>query len=191
MEYKGFMEYLILNKTSLKEYEERLNEQLALAEKERIRLEKVSAIGKVIYICETEEGFKELCSIFGYPTDVHLNSSEPICLRVEYGEAIGHDSLSWYKSEKVYKNYEFIRYFRGTLKNATDDVKNPKHYRLEGLELEANDIIRSVLGKEGYKSWCHGTALKYLFRAGKKEDELKDFKKAKEYILWIIKEMED
>ena len=74
---------------------------------------------------------------------------------------------------------------------AMDDVKNPKHYKLEGLELEGKDIIKSVLGKKGYKSWCHGTALKYLFRAGKKEDELKDFKKAKEYISWIIKEMEE
>ena len=67
-----------------------------------------------------------------------------------------------------------------------DDVKILFHYRLEG-----KDIIRSVLGKDGYKNWCHGTALKYLFRAGKKEDELKDYKKAKEYISWIIKEMEE
>lgn len=74
---------------------------------------------------------------------------------------------------------------------AMDDVKNPKHYKLEGLELECKDIIKSVLGKEGYKNWCHGTALKYLFRAGKKEDELKDFKKARVYIDWIIEEMEE
>lgn len=74
---------------------------------------------------------------------------------------------------------------------AMDDVKSPKHYKLEGLELEGKDIIRSVLGKNGYKSWCHGTALKYLFRAGKKEDELKDFKKARVYLDWIIEEMEE
>ena len=72
-----------------------------------------------------------------------------------------------------------------------DDVISPFHYKLEGLELESKDIIRSVLGKEGYVNWCRGTALKYLFRAGKKEDELKDFKKARVYLDWIIKEMEE
>ena len=159
---------------------------------------------KVIYVCKTEDEFKELCSIFGYPKDVYLKRSEPLCLRVENHKAIGHDGLSWYKSRKEYKDHKFIKYFRGALKDtmdamiyamqrdsAIDDVKSPKHYRLEGLELESKDIIRSVLGKEGYKHWCHGTALKYLFRAGKKEDELKDYKKAKEYISWIIKEMEE
>ena len=144
-------------------------------------------MSKIIYLCKTEEEFKELCSVFDYPTYVPLPSSEPIGLRVEYGEAKGHNGLSWYKRRERYKDYKFIEYFE----DAMDDVKGPKHYKLEGLELEAKDIIRSVLGKEGYKNWCHGTALKYLFRAGKKEDELKDFKKAKEYISWIAKEMEE
>ena len=148
-------------------------------------------MSKIIYVCKTEEEFKEVCSIFDYPTDVHLNRSEPICLRVENDEAIGHDSLSWYKSEEEYEDYKFIKCFGGTLKGEMDDVKSPSHYRLEGLELESKDVIKAILGKGGYKNWCHGTALKYLFRAGKKEDELKDFKKARVYLDWIIEEMEE
>lgn len=139
MRYSEFIEYLTLNKISLKEYEERLNEQLAL------------------YQWGDDK--------FGNKINTPADGSEDHLM----------DSMRYAMQ-------------RGS---AMDDVKNPKHYKLEGLELEGKDIIKSVLGKKGYKSWCHGTALKYLFRAGKKEDELKDFKKAKEYILWIIKEMEE
>lgn len=71
------------------------------------------------------------------------------------------------------------------------EIKSPKHYKLQGLDIEAIDVIRSVLGEQGFKDYCHGNILKYLIRAGKKEDELKDFKKAKEYISWIIEEMEE
>ena len=155
--------------------------------REYLRLSKIHLESKIIYVCKTEEEVKELCSVFNYPTNVHLDSTEPIGLRVEYGEAKGHNVLSCYKWGDRYKDYKFIECFE----DAIDDVKSPKRYKLEGLELESKDIIRSVLGKEGYKSWCRGTALMYLFRAGKKEDELKDLKKAKEYISWIIKEMED
>ena len=133
------MEYLIINKISLKEYEESLNEQLALY----------------------QWGEDKFGKKINTPTD---GSEDHLMDAMIYAMQRG---------------------------SAIDDVKNPKHYELEGLELEAKDIIRSVLGKEGYISWCHGTALKYLFRAGKKEDELKDYKKAKEYISWIIKEMEE
>ena len=139
MRYKGFREYLILNEISLKEYEERLNEQMAL------------------YQWGDDK--------FGNEINTPADGSEDDLM----------DSMR-YAMQRV---------------SAIDDVKSPKHYKLEGLELEGKDIIKSVLGKEGYKSWCHGTALKYLFRAGKKEDELKDFKKARVYLDWIIEEMEE
>ena len=148
-------------------------------------------MSKIIYVCKTEEEFKELCNVFKFDADFNFFTWENICLRVVDGVARAHGYLPWFLESEEYKDYDFIRYHKGMLEDAIDDVKNPKHYKLEGLELEGKDIIRSVLGKGGYKSWCHGTALKYLFRAGKKEDELKDYKKAKEYISWIIKEMEE
>ena len=148
-------------------------------------------MSKIIYICKTEEEFKELCNVFKFDTDINFSTWENIYLRVVDGVAHAQGYLPWLLESGEYKDYDFIRYHKGMLEDAIDDVKSPKHYKLEGIELECKDIIKSVLGKEGYKNWCHGTALKYLFRAGKKEDELKDFKKAKEYISWIIKEMEE
>lgn len=31
-----------------------------------------------------------------------------------------------------------------------DNVKSPKHYRLEGLDIESKDVIKSLLGVENY-----------------------------------------
>ena len=72
----------------------------------------------------------------------------------------------------------------------TDMVKNPLHYELEGLEpYQSIDVIKSVL-KAQFKAFCIGNALKYLIRAEKKNG-LEDYKKAKVYLDWIIKEMEE
>lgn len=51
-------------------------------------------------------------------------------------------------------------------------------------------MIRSVLSDEEYKGWCKGNALKYLFRAGKKDDEVQDLSKCDVYVNWAIKAME-
>lgn len=70
-----------------------------------------------------------------------------------------------------------------------DNIKSPKHYKLEGLNVESIDVVKSILGKEGFKSFCHGNALKYLIRCNKKNG-LEDLKKAKVYMEWLIKESE-
>lgn len=53
----------------------------------------------------------------------------------------------------------------------------PQHYVLEGLDIEAIDVIKSVLGKYGFIKFCLGCAIKYLIRAGKKESFTKTLKK--------------
>ncbi|WP_425540265.1 DUF3310 domain-containing protein [Microaceticoccus formicicus] len=63
----------------------------------------------------------------------------------------------------------------------------PKHYRLDGLNIETKDVIKSVLGKDGYKNFCHGNILKYVMRANKKNGR-QDFEKAREYINWVLEE---
>lgn len=71
-----------------------------------------------------------------------------------------------------------------------DMVHNPSHYKLRGLDIESVDVIKSVLSDEEYCGWCKGNALKYLFRAGKKDDELQDLSKCDVYVNWAIKAME-
>lgn len=71
----------------------------------------------------------------------------------------------------------------------SDNVNSPSHYKLDGLNIESIDVIKSILGEEGFKAFCHGNALKYLTRANKKNG-IEDFKKAQVYLNWYIEEVE-
>lgn len=70
-------------------------------------------------------------------------------------------------------------------KQKDERVDKPSHYMLDGLNVEAVDVIRAVLGIEGFKKHCRGCALKYLLRANKKNG-LEDLKKARVYLNWEI-----
>ena len=64
-----------------------------------------------------------------------------------------------------------------------DMVNRPPHYKLSN-GMESIDVIRAVLSPEEYKGWCKGNALKYQFRAGKKDPakESEDYRKAEFYL---------
>ena len=64
-----------------------------------------------------------------------------------------------------------------------DNVNSPKHYKLEGLEVEAIDVIKATV--KDFNSFCHGNIIKYVLRANKKNG-VEDFKKAKKYIEMMI-----
>lgn len=55
-------------------------------------------------------------------------------------------------------------------------VKSPKHYT-EGRKFEPKDVIR-----DWRLNFNMGSAVKYLARAGRKDDIIQDLSKAKEYI---------
>lgn len=67
----------------------------------------------------------------------------------------------------------------------SDNVKSPTHYKLDGLEIESIDVLKAVLGKDGFKAFCHGNILKYMIRT-KKKNGLEDLKKARTYLNWLI-----
>ena len=71
------------------------------------------------------------------------------------------------------------------LSNKTDAVESPSHYKLDGLNLESIDVIKAVLGADGFKKFCRGNALKYLIRADKKNGT-EDLKKARIYLNWEV-----
>lgn len=64
-----------------------------------------------------------------------------------------------------------------------DMVNKPPHYMLSN-GIEAIDVIRGVLTVEEYIGWCKGNALKYQFRAGKKNPNKtkEDYQKAMFYL---------
>lgn len=63
-------------------------------------------------------------------------------------------------------------------------VKHPAHY-IEGRKYEPKDVVR-----DWGLSWELGNALKYIARAGRKDDIIQDLKKAQEYIQFEIDAIE-
>lgn len=57
-----------------------------------------------------------------------------------------------------------------------DMVNSPSHYNSGGIE--CIDAMRAMLGPEGFRAYCKGSAFKYTWRSGLKFDEEEDLKKS-------------
>lgn len=66
-----------------------------------------------------------------------------------------------------------------------EQVNHPKHYGGD-TTYECIKVLRAWLTDDEYKGFLKGNVIKYLCRAGKKEQELQDVKKA----LWYLQELE-
>ena len=66
----------------------------------------------------------------------------------------------------------------------SDNVKHPSHYT-EGRKFEPKDVIR-----DWGLNFNMGSAVKYLSRAGRKDDIVQDLKKAQEFIQFEIDAIE-
>lgn len=60
-----------------------------------------------------------------------------------------------------------------------DPVTRPTHYA--ATTIECIDAIRSALGDDGFLAYCRGNAMKYVWRATRKNDEGEDYAKAAWY----------
>lgn len=71
-----------------------------------------------------------------------------------------------------------------------DVTSSPTHYKLDGLDIEVKDILKSVLGTVGFLGFYEGNVIKYILRANKKNG-LEDYKKARQYLDWLIEELDE
>ena len=65
----------------------------------------------------------------------------------------------------------------------SDNVRHPTHYT-DHCSIECIDMIRLVLGDEGFGKFCIGNAMKYLWR-WKFKNGREDIEKAKVYANWL------
>lgn len=103
--------------------------------------------------------------------------------------AYSYAMIDWDKTMHL----KYVEELAGTFNednDTKDNVNNPSHYKLDGLGIEVNDVIRAVLGSEMYKGWTFGNAIKYILRHQKKNG-VEDLKKAIVNIEWLIDEMEN
>ena len=88
--------------------------------------------------------------------------------------------------EEQIKNKAVAPYTAGEM---PDMVNSPAHYRLDGLDIESKDVLKSVLGTKGYVHWTCGNAMKYIFRWEKKNG-IEDLKKARKNLDFAIETLE-
>ena len=75
------------------------------------------------------------------------------------------------------------------MKKKVDMVNTPPHYTKGSIEFI--EAVREALGQEGFKSWCQGNAMKYLWRYKHKGTDIQDLEKSMFYIKRIIKELKE
>lgn len=68
------------------------------------------------------------------------------------------------------------------------DAINPDYYKEGGVE--CIDAIKAALTSEQFIGFLRGTQIKYLWRAGKKDDVIQDLKKAQWYANKEIKTLQ-
>lgn len=71
----------------------------------------------------------------------------------------------------------------------SDNINHPDHYCFGGIE--TIDYIKAKLSPEEYTGYLKGSVIKYLSRAGHKDDAIQDLKKAQWYLNRLIQERDD
>lgn len=159
-----------------------------------------------------KEELNELIEALGSSSDTHLAEEiadvEIMISQIKYLRNIPDECIDGIKRYKIQRQLQRIENeggeslvdkleaFRVRVENAVgslhvspsegdDEIESPSHYMLDGLNVEAIDVIKAVLGEDGFKAHCRGCALKYLLRADKK-NHTEDLKKARVYLNWEI-----
>lgn len=102
----------------------------------------------------------------------------------EYDSSVLKDSRRIKIGEGEYKPFDDIHYIPV---EKEDMVKKPKHYQIiPEKDVEALDVIKAILGDEGFKAYCKGNAIKYLLR--NKWDSEEDVQKAQTYLGFYLGE---
>lgn len=66
-------------------------------------------------------------------------------------------------------------------------MSNVPHYMTKGAE--CIDILRDALTADEFEGYCKGNIIKYLYRAGDKQDKARDLAKAADYACMLAHDM--
>ena len=69
-----------------------------------------------------------------------------------------------------------------------DKINSPSHYTVGGIE--AIDFMAAKSTPEELRGYLRLSVLKYLSRAGHKDDALQEYKKAQVFLGWLVHHME-
>lgn len=87
------------------------------------------------------------------------------------------------------EKHDIVKVIMSTPEENKDNVNHPSHYTSGGIE--CIEAIKASMSKEEYKGYLKGNVLKYVWRYTNKSNPKEDLKKARVYLDWLIKEVED
>lgn len=148
-------------------------------------------VGDKVFIKEDIEDWKLFGTLIYYPNmqtgvvKVTHISRDYFKVQDGIGYLYSAEMIDWEKTRYL----KYIKNLLGVHDEEQDKVNSPSHYKLEGLDIESVDVIKSVLGKEKFIGWVWGNSLKYLLRQEKKNG-IEDVKKAMKNLEWLVEILE-
>ena len=113
------------------------------------------------------------------PFTIFNSTNEKDCVQNDYAG----------KGQLAESAEEFIKLFEKDFEpeetEVPDNVNQPNHYKLDGLDVEVLDVIKAVLTKEQFEGFLHANVIKYTLRTNKKNG-VEDLEKAHKYLGWLI-----
>lgn len=160
-----------------------------------VNIHNQSELDKVMELIKAPSPAKEtLDELYGYDTVLFLRETAT-SFKWSY-QSFGY-TQQHYHNEPILSFYEFIeQYYPKNLaspeptEDGNDTIYKPIHYQLEDGTQVKDHITSLTAHMSGVRAWATGNAIKYLARAGRKDDMVKDLKKAQENIQIIIDDAE-
>ena len=107
--------------------------------------------------------------------ELYLQTSNLDIEEMNKAKAVYKKAAAAWRETKEYKSWRDLAYSSGSNKCEPDPVNHPVHYTSHPSGVEAIDITRHM-------NFNLGNAVKYIWRAGLKGDNIEDLQKARFYI---------
>lgn len=127
-----------------------------------------------------------------YREEFYHDGSRQLGLNMNDYARISYWSLNNYPGDNLIEYSDFMSQQKddNQTEMVSDPVYKPSHYQLEDGTQVKDHITSLTAHMSGVRAWATGNAIKYLARAGRKDDMVKDLKKAQENIQIIIDDIE-
>lgn len=141
---------------------------------------------KVICVSVTEDNHEglELGEIYTVIGKSEHDGNQLYAVRNSRGDII----YTIDRFERVTFNHDINEIKKRGVNVVEKDMINPNHYKTGGIE--TIDYMEAKLTPEEYQGYLRGNIIKYVSRAGLKDDVLQEYKKAQWYLDRLIKHLE-
>jgi hypothetical protein len=94
------------------------------------------------------------------------------------------------KNNTIKRKKKFLRFFiKGVSMEKKEMVNHPSHYGGD-TEYECIKVLEAWNTPEEFVGFCKDNAIKYLCRAGKKDEDIQEYKKVAWYVNTLINYLE-